>query len=89
MLAEGDEITQDAKRLLAIKGVDESKIGVKVLQGHPSDEINKYTDTRSVDLIIIGTPVRTGLDRLLIGDVADRAIRMSKVPVLVVRGEKC
>jgi len=58
-------------------------------QGHPSDEMNNYADTHNVDLIIIGTPVRTGLDRLLIGSVADKVIRMSTVPVLVVRGEKC
>ncbi|MGB8312675.1 MAG: universal stress protein [Halobacteriota archaeon] len=89
MLFEGDKITQDAKRLFATRGINESKVGVTVLQGRPSDEINKYADTHNVDLIIIGTPVRTGLDRLLIGSVADKVIRMSKVPVLVVRGEKC
>jgi nucleotide-binding universal stress UspA family protein len=89
MLVEGDKITQDAKRLFATRGIDESKVGVSVLQGHPSDETNKYADTHNVDLIIIGAPIRTGLARLLIGSVADKVIRMSKVPVLGVRGEKC
>lgn len=89
MLVEGDKITQDAKRLFATRGIDESKVGVTVLQGHPSDEINKYADTHNVDLIIIGTPIRTGLDHLLIGSVADKVIRTSKFPVLGMRGEKC
>jgi len=89
MLVERDKITQKAKRLFETRGIDESKVGVTVLQGHPSDEMNNYADTHNVDLIIIGTPVRTGLDRLLIGSVADKVIRMSTVPVLVVRGEKC
>jgi nucleotide-binding universal stress UspA family protein len=89
MLVEGDKITQDAKRLFTTRGIDESNVGVTVLQGHPSDEINKYADTHNVDLIIIGTPIRTGLDHLLIGSVAEKVIRTSKFPVLVVRGEKC
>jgi nucleotide-binding universal stress UspA family protein len=89
MLVEGDKITQDAKRLFTTRGIDESNVGVTVLQGHPSDEINKYADTHNVDLIIIGTPIRTGLDHLLIGCVADKVIRTSKFPVLGMRGEKC
>jgi len=89
ILVEGDRITQDEKRLFATRGIDESKVGVTALQRHPSDEINKYADTHNVDLIIIGMPIRTGLDHLLIGSVADKVIRTSKFPVLVVRGEKC
>jgi hypothetical protein len=38
MLAEGDKITQKKKRLFATRGIDESKVGVTVLQGHPSDD---------------------------------------------------
>lgn len=89
MLVEGDKITQNAKRLFTTRSIDESKVGVTVLQGHPSDEINKYANTHNVDLIIIGGPYKNWINRLLIGSVADKVIRMIKVPVLVVRGEKC
>ncbi|SDS03178.1 Nucleotide-binding universal stress protein, UspA family [Mucilaginibacter mallensis] len=36
------------------------------------------------DLIIIGTHRRTGLDRLLMGSIAEYVVRHSEIPVLVV-----
>jgi nucleotide-binding universal stress UspA family protein len=36
---------------------------------------NKYADTHNIDLTISGPPVRTGLDRLLIGNVSDKSIQ--------------
>jgi nucleotide-binding universal stress UspA family protein len=56
-----------------------------VLHGHPSNELNAYVAYNAIDLIVIGTHGRRGLDRLLIGSVADKVIRGAKVPVLVVR----
>lgn len=38
----------------------------------------------NADLIIIGTHSRTGIDRLLMGSIAEHVVRHSKVPVLVV-----
>ncbi|MBS1530301.1 MAG: universal stress protein [Bacteroidetes bacterium] len=38
----------------------------------------------SADLIVIGTHSRSGLDRLLMGSVAEHVVRHSKVPVLVI-----
>jgi nucleotide-binding universal stress UspA family protein len=35
-------------------------------------------------MIVIGTHSRTGIDRLLMGSVAEHVIRHSEVPVLVV-----
>jgi nucleotide-binding universal stress UspA family protein len=42
------------------------------------------TDERA-DLVIIGTHGRGGVDRLLLGSVADRVIRLAPCPVLTVR----
>jgi nucleotide-binding universal stress UspA family protein len=39
------------------------------------------------DLIVIGTHGRTGLDRLLLGSVAEGVVRMATVPVLLIRAE--
>ena len=56
-----------------------------VRTGSAHDEIvNLATDERA-ELIIMGTHGRTGLDRLLLGSVADRVIRFSPCPVLTVR----
>jgi nucleotide-binding universal stress UspA family protein len=56
-----------------------------VRTGSAHDEIvNLATDERA-ELIIMGTHGRTGLNRLLLGSVADRVIRLASCPVLTVR----
>jgi nucleotide-binding universal stress UspA family protein len=58
-----------------------------LLEGHPADEIVKFAERSGVEMIVMGTLGKTGLDRFLLGSVAENVIRHSKVPVLVVRGE--
>jgi nucleotide-binding universal stress UspA family protein len=41
----------------------------------------------SADLIVIGTHGRSGLNRLLLGSVAEGVVRVASVPVLLVRSE--
>jgi universal stress protein A len=48
-------------------------------------EIIDYVRTESIDLIIMGTHGRTGLEHILIGSVAERVIRKAPCPVLTVR----
>jgi len=87
ILIEIEKITQNVIRLFVSRGVDESKVRVTALQGHYIDKIYAYADTHNIDFIIFGIRVRTRLNRLLIGSVADKIIRRGKVPVAVVRGE--
>jgi nucleotide-binding universal stress UspA family protein len=37
------------------------------------------------DLVVIGTHGRGGIDRALLGSVADRVVRLARCPVLTVR----
>ncbi len=53
--------------------------------GDPGQEIATFADTMHADLIVIASHGRTGLERLLIGSVAERVIRLSHCPVLVLR----
>jgi len=46
-----------------------------------------HVEAHEADLVIAGTHGRTGLDRYLLGSVAERLVRGSPVPVLTVRGE--
>jgi len=48
-------------------------------------EIVRVAAELSADLIVMGTHGRSGLDRLLLGSVADRVIRAAPCPVLTVR----
>ena len=79
---EGEEaikyISQQAKR----DGVDVRKW---IMEGQPAKEILKLAEEESIDLIVMGTLGRSGIEKFLLGSVADKVIRGSKIPVLVVR----
>jgi len=56
-----------------------------VVDGSPSREIVRYAEQEPCDLVVMGTHGRGGIDRLLLGSVAERVVRASAVPVLTVR----
>lgn len=51
----------------------------------PHEGIIEYATTNDVDLIVMGTHGRTGLDRFLLGSVTERVVRTAETPVLTVR----
>ncbi|MFC6838508.1 universal stress protein [Halomarina ordinaria] len=53
--------------------------------GAPHRQILEYAEDNGVDLIVIGTHGRRGIDRLLMGSVAEKVVRLSPVPVLTTR----
>ena len=57
-----------------------------ILEGNPADEIVNFAEGNDIELIVIGTLGKTGVQRFLLGSVAENVIRHSKVPVLVIRG---
>jgi len=73
---------QDIIARLAKDGA--TAIGV-VKVGTPVDEINATIDEHKIDLVVMGTHGRTGLRALMVGSVAERVVRTSKVPVLTIR----
>lgn len=58
---------------------------VEALFRQVSDLIVEYAKEHSSDLIVMGTHGRTGLERLLLGSVAERVTHHSAVPVLLLR----
>lgn len=56
-----------------------------ILDGKPAAEIVKYAAENQVDLIVIGTQGKRGLERLLLGSVAEHVIRSAPCKVLVVK----
>ena len=53
--------------------------------GNPHDIIIRYTDENDIDLVVMGTQGRTGVDRYLLGSVTEKVVRLSDVPVITVR----
>ncbi|MCD6145434.1 MAG: universal stress protein [Methanosarcinales archaeon] len=76
----------------ALKYVEDagSEAGVPVegviLDGHPAHEIVDYATENEIDLIVMGTLGRTGLDRILLGSVASKVVHTSDIPVMIIRG---
>ncbi len=56
-----------------------------ITHGEPATEIVRLAHERSVDLIVISTHGRTGLQRMLFGSTAESVVRRAPCPVLVVK----
>lgn len=79
---EGEESTQEVLDLARDEGVE---VVTNVVEGVPHREILRYSDENDVDLIVMGTHGKTGIDRLLLGSVTEKVVRSSETPVLTVR----
>jgi len=53
--------------------------------GDPGHEVAAYAEEVSAGLIVLSSHGRSGLERLLIGSVAERVVRLAHCPVLVLR----
>lgn len=56
----------------------------QVVAGDPSEEILGYIAAHGIDLVVMGTHGRKGLDKVIFGSVAERVVKSSPVPVMVV-----
>jgi len=63
-------------------------VTVQLLQGNPYAEIIRFAQNKRFDLIVMATHGRTGLAHVLLGSVAERVMRHSPVPVLLVKPAK-
>ncbi len=59
-----------------------------VLKGIPYEEIIAFAEEKGIDLIVMGTHGRKGLDRLFFGSTAEKVVRNSSCPVLTVRAKE-
>lgn len=59
-------------------------VTIKVESGDPALKIVEYARRECVDLIIMGTHGRKGLEHVICGSVAENVVRHSETPVLTV-----
>ena len=59
-----------------------------VVAGDASEEILNYIEDHHIDLVIMGTHGRKGMDKIIFGSVAERVLKASPVPVMVVNPYK-
>lgn len=77
----GEKATSEIAETLTEQGLDTV---AEVTEGIPHVEIRDYTNQEDIDLVVMGTHGRTGLDRVLVGSTAEKVVRTSEVPVLTV-----
>ncbi|MFC7082213.1 universal stress protein [Halorussus caseinilyticus] len=53
-------------------------------EGTPSEAIVAYADDENVEMIVMGTHGRSGVDRYVLGSVTEQVVRKSEAPVLTV-----
>jgi nucleotide-binding universal stress UspA family protein len=79
---EGKEALKKIEDTAKEMGVD---LKSEILEGSPANEILDYAKKKKVDLIVMGTTGKTGLDKLLLGSVAEKVSKGAHCPVLLVK----
>ncbi|HXZ37752.1 MAG TPA: universal stress protein [Thermodesulfobacteriota bacterium] len=65
------------------------RIETTILSGNVPDSLAEFANKNGADIIVIATHGRSGVSRWVWGGVADRILRSSCVPVLMVRAPGC
>jgi nucleotide-binding universal stress UspA family protein len=78
---EGEEATRHVAEAGADRGVE---VVTAIEEGKPAAAIVDYADEEDVDMVVMGTHGRSGVDRYVLGSVTEQVVRTSEVPVLTV-----
>ncbi|KVE24880.1 universal stress protein UspA [Burkholderia singularis] len=86
----GAEVLTNAQSALAQAGVagDTESIETDSIGDDIASRLERYVEQHHFDLAVIGTHGRRGVRRLLLGSVAERFVRTSSCPVLLVRADE-
>ena len=82
LLEHGKELVAGAERLLSKQGF---KVHTAVERGDPGPAIVAFAAKQKCDLVVVGSHGRKGLDRVLMGSVAEFVARHASCAVEIVR----
>ena len=87
---ESKKAVEDFEKMLMdrkCEGTCRENVQLKTIikEGHPVDLILETIDEEKIDLVVMGTAGKHGLDRFLLGSVTEKVVRTSKCPVLVIK----
>jgi nucleotide-binding universal stress UspA family protein len=77
--AQGSEVTYYAETAGKIVNL---AVEAVVLEGNPADKVVNIAEKNDIELIVVGTFGKTGVQRFLMGSVAENVVRHSEVPVI-------
>ena len=79
---EAEDLLTEA--VTAVESYD-GEIDTDIDYGLVSKVIESYVGDNDIDHVVIGSHGRTGIDRLLLGSIAEKTVRRAPVPVTVIR----
>ena len=83
--ASGAKLLEDSRAQAAAEGVSADAVLCDSFKGTVNEQVIAQAVSSQADLIVIGTHGRRGLGRWVMGSSAEHILRMSPVPVLLVR----
>jgi nucleotide-binding universal stress UspA family protein len=78
----GEKATLHVSDLARASGVTSKRL---IVEGDPPSKIMRIAIEEKIDVIVMGSIGKTGLEKFLMGSVAEKVVRNSKLPVLIVR----
>jgi nucleotide-binding universal stress UspA family protein len=85
---EGHEQALDQRLRELVPPVPGVVMDYRLAEGDPAEQILRVAAEESCDLIVIASHGRTGLDRLLMGSVAEKVARGARCTVQIVRAPR-
>jgi len=88
-------LEEDRKRMFTEKYLnfikDKTKVTIVTETGDEDEKILEFIQKEKVDIVVIGTHGRTGIEHVFLGSVAEKVVRRSPVPVFVIpwRDKSC
>ena len=77
------------KKMVDSLDIPGTVFNLKLLEGNPANMLADFATENAVDLIVIASHGRSGVSRWVMGSVAERIVRSSCVPVMMVRAPGC
>jgi nucleotide-binding universal stress UspA family protein len=81
----GERATAEVAERVEAAGLD---VETAVVRGAVHDCVRTYAIDHDVDLLVMGTHGRTGMERALLGSVTEKVVRTAEQPVLTVRADE-
>lgn len=96
-ISRGMDPSEDLKRVKAYEKLLDGRLkeaaqavpgaGARLIEGDPSQILERIAAGEGADLIVMGTHGRAGLMRFMLGSVTEHVVHVSRVPVLTMRRE--
>lgn len=83
-----EEAEEELARIRKDEMENSAKVATQAVVGPPVVKICEYAKQHDIDLIVVSTHGRTGLNHMLIGSVTEKLARNAPCSVLVVRARR-